>query len=291
MCSSPPPFKPGPTTRYNFRRRSSPSANNDRRRSSSPDSDRRKPAPRPDPPKKSGANPLDKLLREKKKDDKSGKGIEGLRRAEEILRDAALEKVNKGKGWMREEMDMDEDSEDEDAWTHRRARRHGMDDDSDSDEDDEGGNELDLAEATKHLEAGQGEAVERILDSDRKGRMLKGRNKKRMMKGLPLWRDAEAGEDELAMKDEYEPAVIAPMPFGTEEVEGDRILQVLHTAIAAGGERHISLHACFQADELLFRHESTMLPSKSYATIQGEGFSSSRDRNMAFLVRCVSVRH
>jgi hypothetical protein len=233
-------------------------------------------------------------LREKKMNDRSGKGIEGLRRAEAVLRAAVLEK--KGKGRMYEELDMEEDSEDE-AWADQRAAaevaQNGAgrlqlrmsEDDSD---DDEGGNNLDLAEATKHLEAGQGEAVGKILDSDRKGRVLNGRNKQRLMKGLPLWRESE-DEDEMTMDDRIEPEAIARMPFSAEELKTDKALACLQSAVASHGEFCIQVQTWSRADWPSFRHTATTLSSEPSIAVDSWSRPSAQVYSMAFLVGYVFI--
>lgn len=240
MATSPEPEQPeaGPSTRYNLRRRSSP--HDKSRRSTSPDSDLGA-SRRVVPVKKRGANPLDKLLREKKNNDKHGKGIEGIRLAEAALRDNDL--ISKNKGKMREEMDMEEDSDD-DMWADEeaaaRVARQGTQrlklspsnfgtDDSDS--EGEEGNELDIAEATKHLGDEQGAAVGKILDKDRKGWLRKGKSKKNAEKGLLLWAESAANVESTIEDD----STMLSLPFSQDEVESDRVLTLLQSVVNSGG--------------------------------------------------------
>lgn len=238
----------GPSARYSFRRREP--AQDKKRRPSSLDSDAER--PRPGPSRKPGANPLDKLLREKKMHEKSGKGMEGVRLAEAVMRDEHLMQKNKGK--LLEEMEREVDS-DNDMWADERTAmevvRQGShksgflpsnpvleDEDSDSDEPAD----LDIAEATKHLGDEQGEAVGKILTKDRKGWLLKGRSKKRSAKGVPLWQDLQP-DPESVMEDDLDDFV--PLPFSEDEVKSDCVLSLLNSAVTSGGasdHRGIVLH-------------------------------------------------
>lgn len=161
--------------------------------------------PSPDPltvrPARKSVNPLDKLLREKKTAIKVGKDIEGMRAAEAIAQ-AGSSKM------LRDEMDEEEDS-DADAkarTSHRdsKGKSNGADT-SDSEEDLE---ELDLVEATKQLGDKEGEAVGKIISTDRKGWLLKSKGNAVPSKGFPLWRD-DLGSDE-SMDDDLPPLPIAP---------------------------------------------------------------------------------
>ncbi|KIP04865.1 hypothetical protein PHLGIDRAFT_178864 [Phlebiopsis gigantea 11061_1 CR5-6] len=239
MGTSPEPEQPeaGPSTRYNFRRRSSPS--DQRRCLASPDDDADM-SRRPPPPKKSVANPLDKLLREKKKNAKTGKGIDDIRLAEAAMHEKAL--VSKSKGKMREEMDREEDSDDE-MWAdetaaariaHQGTQRLKLStsdnaDDTDSDGED---NELDIAEATKHLGDEQGAAVGKILDKDRKGWLRKGRAKKNGQKGVSLWEDPVTDAESVLDEDSELPS----LPLGQDDVKSDRIFDILQAAVQKQGK-------------------------------------------------------
>lgn len=113
-------------------------------------------------------------------------------------------KNDKGKGKMKAEMDDEESSDewgDEDAARRIVAQasqgfgasgmRHHQGMDQDDDEDEEG-EEFAVDAATRLLEGDEGkkEAVNRILERDRKSWLGKKRAKK-VLKGVPLW--AEGG--------------------------------------------------------------------------------------------------
>ncbi|KAI0093078.1 hypothetical protein BDY19DRAFT_921876 [Irpex rosettiformis] len=190
-CASSPEVDPLPqaTQRYALRRRSSPQP--------APSCLSSPEFPRPKLPAKKVANPLDKLLREKKTAEKKGGGMDGLRAAEAVLASAKEKsKKDKGKGKMRAEMDAEESSEDwqdEDAAMHVIARNRAVDQDEDEDEDeDEEGEEFAVDAATRLLEGDEGkkEAVNRILERDRKSWLGKKRAKK-VVRGVGLWDDSK----------------------------------------------------------------------------------------------------
>ncbi|GJE95453.1 hypothetical protein PsYK624_116370 [Phanerochaete sordida] len=224
----------GPSSRYSFRNREPIQSN--KRRSSSPGNDAKTHA-RPDPSKKRAINPLDKLLREKKKQEKSGTGIEDLRRAEAILREGTR---GTNKDSLLEEMEREEDSDDDGMWpdegaamgaVRRRARKlesFPLSQSLEDDDSDEEPAELDIVEATKHLGDEQGEAVGKILAKDRTGWLLKGKNKKRSAKGLSLWERYEPDSDSMEEHSESR----LRLPFEKDVIENNRVLSLIDAAVA-----------------------------------------------------------
>ncbi|THH16586.1 hypothetical protein EW146_g4089 [Bondarzewia mesenterica] len=159
--------------------------------------------------KKSMANPLDALLKEKLNADKAGSGMDALNRAENIDRVALFAPVD---------LNLDED-EDEDEqmekrkWTDeeaaaRAARRgaqmriglggrvSGKGVDMDMDMEDEEEEEVDAEDRERLLGAKEGKAVGSILDADRLGGM-----KQVTLVGVRVWETVGTVEGEEGMDD------------------------------------------------------------------------------------------
>jgi hypothetical protein len=164
------------------------------RRRSSPTSTRASITEVPKPVVKKTANPLDKLLREKKTAEKKGTGIDSLRAAEAFLAHSAN---GKGKGKMKAEMD-DEESEDGIDWGDETAAMRAVIQNSRgiglgnagavSDDSDHEGEDFAVDAATKLLggDEGKAKAVNSILTKDRLGWLGKKRSKK-AARGVVLW--------------------------------------------------------------------------------------------------------
>lgn len=121
-------------------------------------------------------------------------------RAAEAIAQASSSKT------LRDEMDEEEDSD-----TEARARTRGSKgktNGADTSDSEEELGELDLTEATKQLGDKEGEAVGKIISTDRKGWLLKGKGKAVPSKGVPLWRDDL--ESDETMDDDLPPLPITP---------------------------------------------------------------------------------
>lgn len=135
-------------------------------------------------------------------------------------------------------MDREEDSDDDDdIWgtgvarkVARQGARQGRPGDG-SDSEGEEVQDLDITEATKHLGDEQGQAVGKILTTDRQGWLLKAK-RKRKTRGLPLWTDPESDTD-TPMDDDF---ALPPFPFTDEESKSDPVLGFLRASFGDGGE-------------------------------------------------------
>lgn len=183
--------------RYALRRRSSP-------KGGSPSNISALSATQAKAKARSGPNPLDKLLKEKKLADKRGTGMEALRAAEAVM--AQVEKKANAKDNMRAEMDDEDSADDDELWADEEAalrianqgtdsleldvsaKGHRSDDSGDSDNEHE---DFAVDAATKLLggDEGKASAVNRILKNDRKGWLGKRRGRK-SPKGVSLWATA-----------------------------------------------------------------------------------------------------
>lgn len=212
--------QPSSSKAYNLRRRSSP-----RHVSPSPSINSQTQSSRARLTKPV-ANPLDKLLREKKLADKKGKGIEGLRAAEAVLE--AQEKAS-SKGKMREEMDAEEASDDDDDAAVPPLRKRPLFPSKTSrevDDSDDDGGDFEFDDATKLLgtDEGKATAVNKILASDRKGGFT--RIATQTPQGVPLW-GADAGNQVGALPN---------LPVDDSAIGKYAILGLLKSSVAAGGE-------------------------------------------------------
>lgn len=216
------PLSPVPNTRYSLRTRGASSAASTSRKSPSPSSSRR---PRAPPrglvvlTKMKKINPLDALLKEKNRADKSGKGGVAFRLAEDAVR--AGSPLSEGS----------DDGEAED-WTNEAAalaavksqgRGWGTSSPGPSNSDSE---EVSLNDEDRCRLLGEkrGKAVVGILASDRaKKEAAKGKQK---VLGVPLWESGAASMD-------TDPTI----PSLPDHVCGHRVLAVLKSSVESGGTR------------------------------------------------------
>lgn len=187
--------------------------------------------------RKSGANPLDKLLREKKTAERQGAGPDGLRAAEVVLANAG-----EGKGKMKAEMDDEESDEDDAKWADEAAAVHIVDRaskglasngpglGSDSGDSDNEGQDFSLHAATRLLGADdrKTDAVNRILSKDRT-RYLTKKKVKKPARGIHLW------IDEVIPVSEHRQSLPA-LPFTEAQLESDKPLKLLWSVLRSNGK-------------------------------------------------------
>ncbi|KAI0342097.1 hypothetical protein BDW22DRAFT_1484956 [Trametopsis cervina] len=234
---SPQPTLGGPrraSTRISLRRQSSPTALHTRAMPLEPVAVTRT-------VRKSGANPLDKLLREKKTAERQGAGPDGLRAAEVVLANAG-----EGKGKMKAEMDDEESDEDDAKWADEAAAMHIVDRaskglasngpglGSDSGDSDNEGQDFSLHAATRLLGADdrKTDAVNRILSKDRT-RYLTKKKVKKPARGIHLW------IDEVIPVSEHRQSLPA-LPFTEAQLESDKPLKLLWSVLRSNDERRLS---------------------------------------------------
>ncbi|KAI0699569.1 hypothetical protein BC835DRAFT_1412551 [Cytidiella melzeri] len=227
--------KPIDATRYSMRRRPSPILAFNR--ADYLEYSKPKPSPR------KSANPLDKLLREKKAAEKKGNGINSLLAAEAVLANSA-----EAKGKMKAEMDTEE-YDDGINWgdevaamrvviqTSKNIDLNATCPGSDADDSDNDAEEFVVDDATKLLggDEGKTKAVNSILTKDRKSWLGKKRAKK-VVQGVPLWDDDVVPQDDVKSS-------IPDLPFDESLRIKNTTLQFLHSVVAANGASVSNLYS------------------------------------------------
>ncbi|KAI0074164.1 hypothetical protein K474DRAFT_1665748 [Panus rudis PR-1116 ss-1] len=197
-------------------------------------------------PKKS-ANPIDKLLKEKKLADKRGMGLEALKNAEAAV-DTPMEPTQ-SRAELMKEMEDEEDGDDEEdvglsfggasgsriASGSSRATSLGKVDGNESDNE----NVFDIEEdqCRKILGDKGGAAVGKILAQDRNAASAgqTSARKPKALRGVPLWNASQDGDVSMEVD------VLPALSLSDADIEGDRLLSLFRTAIISNDKMQQSM--------------------------------------------------
>ncbi|KAJ6587010.1 hypothetical protein DFH09DRAFT_242193 [Mycena vulgaris] len=244
------PLSPVPTTRYSLRDRGASSAASTSRKSPSPSSSRPSRAPPPRglavftkiPKKVLPLDPLDALLKEKHRADKSGKGSVALRQAEDAMRAGSP---------LSEASDEGEPAD----WTNEDAARaavkshgHAWGAASPGPSNSDGDVSLNDEDRFRLLGEKRGKAVVGILASDRaKREAAKGKQK---VLGVPLW-------EGNAILIDADPTI----PTLPDHLCGQRVLALFKSSVETGdfAQAALLLSSGIFANLNLLEHEESVL--------------------------------
>ena len=179
------------------------------------------------------ANPLDALLKEKREAEKRGGGSEALAAAEATVKAAKLKKKRSRSSFGLGSQDVAASGDDDDpermsskCMRERSRRSH---DDEDGDDDD-----VELDADYRKLLAHKGQAVSKILESDRQGVAARER-KPKPVKGVPLWIPPPLHLSTSKRTVSNRISSLPALPFEEADIEGNLFLSTLNTAVNRSG--------------------------------------------------------
>lgn len=193
-------------------------------------------------------DPLEALLKEKRRVDKRGGGEDALLAAEAAISSTSKEKQAKAKANLMREMDEEDSSDVDPAWmdehaamdvVKKSARRFksrssspGFNFDEDSDEESDGELEEVRQQALKELGEEGGQKVGHILSGNRLLReaMSKVRLRDRVL-GVPLWDDSPSDDGE----DDMEVVCLPVLSFSEADIQAYPLLGMLQDATRQEG--------------------------------------------------------